>query len=337
MPLDHSEQANETKTRILLEYEALLKFYHATNGPLWKRKDGWNLLEDKINVYESILKKTDDGLLPLHGVTWEKNHVIVIDLSANNLSGRLPKEMVHLRYLKTLKLRNNLMLHGKIPSGMYTKMKHLRYCYLDGCGFEEAVPFDIAHDFEITQFRSQGAVVRYQTRNDETSSTSSKSHNPRQAICWLVDITESDMLAIHTALKQRHPKPDAQEEIHCNAHNATGPERVAAAIKLQRIYRARIERRKFRAFLRSLYETKYDKQSGYTYFVNTRTGESTWERPQFAQTPRSSQQEHQKNDKMSNQQADQQQWQVLDDGYGNTVRCFLLLLGEPIRYTKACM
>uniref|UniRef100_K3XA18 Uncharacterized protein n=1 Tax=Globisporangium ultimum (strain ATCC 200006 / CBS 805.95 / DAOM BR144) TaxID=431595 RepID=K3XA18_GLOUD len=242
---------------------------------------------------------------PLYGVVWERNHVVAIDLSENGLSGKLPSDIAHLRFLKTLKLRNNPKLVGAIPPEVYS-MPHLQYCYLDGTKLEKTLPFQTAHSFQITRFHASGtaATVCFLTnfRNNQ--------------IRWTSDITESEMFMMHSSLKALHERPKTQETaIERNARNATGPERTEAVIKLQRIYRARIERTKFRKYLKSLFERKFDPSSGFEYFVDTRTGEASWEKPVFIKSPRDS---GDNNDELLGDQNIAEAWQPYDDGYGNT-------------------
>ncbi|KAJ0406600.1 hypothetical protein ATCC90586_003111 [Pythium insidiosum] len=245
-------------------------------------------------------------MLQLHGVTWENNHVVAIDLSGNGLRGKLPRQLSHLKYLKQLKLRDNPELRGPVPSGLY-EMPHLRYCYLDGTGVENVLPPSAAHSFQITKLYTssdRAASIHFLTEL-----------GGRGATRWFADMTEAEMFHVHKMLKARHEKPhEAAPEIQRTALNATGPERVAAAIKLQRIYRARIERTKFRRFLSSLFEKHFDASTGHQYFVDKRTGEAMWERPKFvAETPR-------KTEASLGTQSDSNQdvWQAFDDGNGNT-------------------
>ncbi|KAG7390953.1 hypothetical protein PHYBOEH_006823 [Phytophthora boehmeriae] len=130
------------------------------------------------------------------------------------------------------------------------------------------------------------------------------------------------MFMVHATLKKLHDSANPQnrrQQIKCTAHNATGPERAAAVTKLQRIYRARVERAKFRKFLKSLVETAVDPATGCTYYVDARTGSATWDRPKFlgsdAETTHDSSNDHSIN---NNVQAVSDAWEPHDDGNGNT-------------------
>lgn len=310
------------------ELIALATLFRATGGRLkdardgtsaWVHQNGW----DKVLTVAAALK---DGEMPIpkavtmqayfpsvYGVKWERNHIVSIDLSGNGLTGKLPDEITQLRFLTTLKLRNNPNLRGAIPLAMYS-MRHLRYCYVDGTRLENVLPFNIAHSFQITQVRTgKGAAsassVTFSTGDDRTENL----------VRWAADLTEAEMLMVHTQLKKLHESASPEnerEQIKCTAQNATGPERAAAATKLQRIYRARIERTKFRKFLHSLVEMKTDPTTGYTYYVNARTGEATWDKPKFlgssaVTNPGST----------SNNLDEADAWKPYDDGNGNTVSC----------------
>ncbi|GLD92829.1 hypothetical protein PINS_up001408 [Pythium insidiosum] len=299
-------------SQIQREIEALLKLYVATGGErgAWKVVTGWPSLAAAVQqtADQLALRGTLASQLPLHGVTWENNHVVVIDLSDNGLRGKLPRQLSHLKYLKQLKLRNNPELRGPVPSALY-EMSHLRYCYLDGTHVENVLPPNAAHSFQITKLYSdtdRAASIHFLTDS-----------RGRGVTRWFADMTESELFTVHMTLKAQHEKPsEATVEIQRTAQNATGPERVAAAIKLQRIYRARIERTKFRRFLSSLFEKHVDASSGHQYFIDKRTGEAMWERPAFVKaTPRKTDPSHDH----GGGGGDEDIWQAFDDGYGNTV------------------
>lgn len=328
-PLSHSQ----------LEILALESFYQGTGGrpesdgavaTTWTRQAGW----DKVLAVATALK---NGGVPIpktttmqsfftsvYGVKWERNHVVAIDLSENGLTGKFPAEITQLRFLTTLKLRNNPNLSGMLPQDIYS-MPHLKYCYVDGTKVQNALPLNIAHSFQITRVKTATgkpsgtaiSTVRFCTGDERTSNLTH----------WTADMTDTEMYMVHSALKMLHESANHQlgrEQITRTASNATGPERAAAAIKLQRIYRARIERAKFRTFLHSLVEMKIDPATGYTYYVHARTGEATWEKPKFLGTSTDSHYAEANIDTSKNNAADA--WKPYDDGNGNTVsylRCVL--------------
>jgi hypothetical protein len=316
--------ADHHLSRSQLELLTLATLFRETGGRLdglttWIQQKGW----DKILKVAAALQ---NGTMPIpktatmqsffasvFGVKWERNHVVAIDLSGNGLTGAFPADIVRLRFLTTVKLRRNPNLHGTLPREMYA-MPHLKYCYLDGTKVEKALPYHKALAFQISQLKAEtgkfsGAAI--------ATVTFCTGH-----IHWMADMTETEMQLVHATLKKLHDNVDSlrnREQIKCTASNATGPERAAAATKLQRIYRARMERTKFRTFLHSLVEMKVDPATGYTFYVNARTGEATWEKPTFlgsdADTHTNSNDESSGNNASDERDA----WKPYDDGNGNTV------------------
>ncbi|KAG3019218.1 hypothetical protein PC128_g13303 [Phytophthora cactorum] len=310
-----------------LEILTLASIFHETGGRIpndrgkattWTRQSGW----DKILEVSAALKNGGMSIpkittmqaffSPVFGVKWERNHIVAIDLSDNGLSGTFPAKIVRLRFLTTLKMRNNPNLRGPLPREIYS-MPHLKYCYIDGTKVENALPFNIAHSFEITQTKPESG------RSSKSAvSTVSFCTGNEHLIRWMADMTEAEMYMVHSTLKKLHESTTGQagrQQIKCTASNATGPERAAAAIKLQRIYRARIERTKFRDFLHSLIEMKVDPTTGYTYYVNARTGEATWDKPKFLGSDIDS--DTNTNKPSNNAEDAREAWKPYDDGYGN--------------------
>ena len=78
--------------------KALLKFNEATNGSQWTNK--WD-----------VSKPVEQW----HGVTVKDDKVVAINLSNNNLSGELPKELGNLVHLEKLNLFRN-KITGAIPT-----------------------------------------------------------------------------------------------------------------------------------------------------------------------------------------------------------------------------
>lgn len=320
-----------------LELVALSRLFHATGGRTtdpngwekssWTNQAGWTdflAFAESVQaangiVPAAVLRRTLESTFPnVFGIKWEQNHVVAIELSRNGLIGALPVELVHLRALRTFKFRENPGLRGSVPPELFSDMPCLRSCYLDGTSLTQVLPLTNVHSMEITKVHGSGTTVTVSFCTGGPRSL----HNPSTVQThWLADVTEAEMFMMHTTLvAQRQPKnPTTARVITRTANNATGPERIAAAIKLQRIYRARVERTKFHHFLRSLFETKIDAASGYRYYVDTRTGEATWERPAFISTPRS-QSGGQSSASSEILEAGTEAWQACDDGSGNTVR-----------------
>lgn len=330
----HEDLAPHEKKRHVsqshLELQALYRLFRATggagdgssvSGSSWKTQTGWPALESaaaKLAGDSLLARGTMATQFPLFGVTWERNHVVAIDLSSNGLCGKIPNDIAHLRFLQTLKLRDNPGLRGAVPESVCS-MPHLRYCYLDGTGLQRTLPYETAHSLQITRFHASGTAATVCFITD----------NPHGHIRWTSDVTESEMFMMHSSLRALHERPKTQETtLAMNAHNATGPERTAAAIKLQRIYRARIERTKFRQYLQSLVHRAIDPSSGYEYFVDARTGEASWDAPAFFAAA-SQRKHHADNNNNSgegsatdrgNSLSAADAWQPYDDGNGNTVR-----------------
>ncbi|KAF4039861.1 EF-hand domain pair [Phytophthora infestans] len=325
-----SKEAARHLSQSQLEILTLASIFRETGGPLsneerkgttWTLQTGW----DKIVKVSTALI---DGGMPIpkittmesafpsvFGVKWEHNHVVAVDLSGNGLSGSFPAEIVQLRFLTTLKLRNNPNLRGKLPPEIYS-MPHLKYCYIDGTRIENTLPYNIAHSFEITHVKPDSSG----RSSKSTVSTVRFCTGSNHIIRWMADMTESEMFMVHSTLKKMHENTNGQlgrQQIKCTASNATGPERAAAATKLQRIYRARIERTKFRHFLRSLVEIKVDPTSGNTYYVNARTGEATWNKPKFLGS--GTENTISSADGPQDTAPDAREaWKPYDDDYGNT-------------------
>ncbi|KAL3667283.1 hypothetical protein V7S43_007515 [Phytophthora oleae] len=252
------------------------------------------------------------------GVKWERNHVVVLDLSENGLTGEFPVDIVRLRFLTTLKIRNNTNLRGTLPQEIYS-MPHLKYCYMDGTKIEKALPFNIAHSFQISQLKLESG--RYTRTTKSTVSFCTGYERTGSVIHWMADMTETEMEMVHSTLKKLHEDANGhkgREQIKCTASNATGPERAAAAVKLQRIYRVRIERTKFRNFLRSLVEMKVDPATGSNYYVNARTGEATWEKPKFLGSDTQAHANIDSDNTSNNALDERNAWKPYDAGNGNT-------------------
>ena len=81
------------------EYDALVAFYHATDGDNWRDNRDW---------------LTDSGVDHWNGVWVEDGHVTVLGLGLNQLNGVIPPELESLTSLRMLFLYNN-QLSGDIP------------------------------------------------------------------------------------------------------------------------------------------------------------------------------------------------------------------------------
>ncbi len=85
-----------------VECQALMDFYHSTNGPNWKNNSGWNITNEPCNW---------------RGVSCRGGHVTRLYLSGNQLSGPLPESLGNLTKLVDLRLDNN-QLSGSLPNSL---------------------------------------------------------------------------------------------------------------------------------------------------------------------------------------------------------------------------
>ena len=79
--------------------DVLMAFYNAAGGDQWTNKTNWG----------------SQNIEDWYGVTVEDNEVVAIDLSDNNLKGKIPAELFYLTKLKKLRLERN-QLFDTIPS-----------------------------------------------------------------------------------------------------------------------------------------------------------------------------------------------------------------------------
>eukprot|EP00903_Cladosiphon_okamuranus_P021042 g19334.t1 len=104
---------------------ALYCLFRSTNGPAWACSEGWDTL------FESDLSS-------LYGVSTDKGRVTKISLGANNLEGRLPKQLENLDRLEELSLPGNELV-GKVPKQLWT-LPCLRVVALHGNSFSVIPP-----------------------------------------------------------------------------------------------------------------------------------------------------------------------------------------------------
>ena len=102
--------------------DALVALYHASGGESWTRNDGW---------------LSDSPIGDWYGVTESLDRVRAIDLSNNNLSGHLPKELSQLTRLCSLDLRWN-KLSGPLPE--LSELWRLKRFLLTDNQFSETIP-----------------------------------------------------------------------------------------------------------------------------------------------------------------------------------------------------
>ena len=93
-------QGNAQEEEIAKEREALIAFYHATNGDQWKNNTNWC---------------SDKPVSEWYGLTIENGYVTQLNLAENNLSGYLPECIGELQHLTDISLWENYNLGGKLP------------------------------------------------------------------------------------------------------------------------------------------------------------------------------------------------------------------------------
>ncbi len=89
------------------EFDALKKFYNATNGDGWTNRTGW----ENINT-TATANDVDDTW---QGITVAGEHVTQIQFNRNNLVGTIPHEIGDLPQLVSLRITNN-SIAGSIPA-----------------------------------------------------------------------------------------------------------------------------------------------------------------------------------------------------------------------------
>ena len=106
------------------EVIALLELKAKTNGHLWTNQ--WDQSEP-ISTW--------------HGVTIKDGKVVGLDLSNNNLQGKLPITIGNLRHLESLNLSGN-KIEGKVP-GLFRKFEHLKVVNLSDNSLVGNIPTSI--------------------------------------------------------------------------------------------------------------------------------------------------------------------------------------------------
>ncbi|MBN3584828.1 hypothetical protein JYB64_20720 [Algoriphagus aestuarii] len=90
------------------EYDALMDFYQAMDGPNWSNNSGWSSANP--NIPQSVSN--------FHGVTLDENgHVKFLILYQNNLNGTIPESFGDLTYLEHVQLVWNPFI-GQLPQSI---------------------------------------------------------------------------------------------------------------------------------------------------------------------------------------------------------------------------
>ena len=130
-----SASVNVTVTIVVSDRTSLIDFYHALNGPSWDNGENW-LSEEPLNEW--------------HGVTTDANgRVIRLALRSNNLSGRLPENIINLALLRVLDLADN-QVSGAIPVEL-SQLGELRILDWSSNGISGSIPneLDLLSNLEV--------------------------------------------------------------------------------------------------------------------------------------------------------------------------------------------
>jgi hypothetical protein len=118
------------------EIACLEDFYMQLHGSNWKNSTNWL----KPGVHFS----------KYNGITAVNGHVVEIMLPRNNLSGKLPKSLKNLKFLRRLILEENA-IEGKIPN--LKGMKRLTMLHLFNNEIEGPLPQSLANKQKVQSNR----------------------------------------------------------------------------------------------------------------------------------------------------------------------------------------
>lgn len=124
--------------------EALVTFYHATNGPDWRNNDHW---------------LSDRPLGEWYGVTIGKDgRVVELGLEDNQLSGPIPPELAQLSNLEELSLSDN-QLSGAIPAEL-GQLSFLEWLYLNNNDLSGEIPAELGELSRLVRLDLQDNQLR---------------------------------------------------------------------------------------------------------------------------------------------------------------------------------
>jgi Leucine-rich repeat (LRR) protein len=119
-----------------IECEALVRFYESTNGAGWQSKSNWLVTETVGSWF---------------GVSILDGYVTQLSLSANQLSGVIPPELLNLNYLTVLKLNGNY-LNGNIPPEL-GYISNLTVLYLSSNQLSGSLPSDLGYLSNLVELK----------------------------------------------------------------------------------------------------------------------------------------------------------------------------------------
>ncbi|MBD2704464.1 leucine-rich repeat domain-containing protein [Spirosoma sp. BT702] len=115
------------------DYQPLVDFYNATNGPNWTNKTRWMTSCDPC---------TGNGGFPWYGVTCLAGRVSQLELQNNGLSGSIPASLSALTNLQQLNLSAN-QLSGSIPTSL-SALTNLQRLTLSGNLLSGTIPASLS-------------------------------------------------------------------------------------------------------------------------------------------------------------------------------------------------
>lgn len=152
------------------EKDALIKFYHATNGANWKIK--WDL---SLSVSTWYGVKTENGRViglylednnlegELPAAFFDLTHLVAIDFHKNNLRGKLSPDMGKLKQLEILSLFEN-KIEGDLPGSIYQistlKILLLNNNKLSGTLSSEIINFHALQNLSLFDNSFEGEIPK---------------------------------------------------------------------------------------------------------------------------------------------------------------------------------